>query len=408
MMEAMAARLHTLPSRFPHWARLATTLLAACCTFLALASAQPGYGPPDANQNQPGYSGQGPGRRGGTLPPQLQRSDQGVPFQVHTGYPAYGSGLGAFPQAPGAGGQAQGQRSLGRGFGQLLPFPTTAQSGPGGIGLSPRGQWPSWLGMPNVPMAGRQTTGLAADRFLIVRYAETIEVRPGGEKAFYPLQFWSKVQEMGTDSAARSRGGGHLLMAFSDGTRMDHRGSCDLQVLEINEERLSMAWTTLDRLVVRGGTRTTRLQLPEQTIIEVVGAEIEVDAIDEFMLRVRNFGPGEVQLASERGDVTLQANERCHLPMVHNSHPRAPLMPAAEGERQRRLGSGYDSVSAGAAAEFRMEGRSLVVESTGRDAPVRWGGASFQIGAGARLTLDPLAGDSFPVADQLSKQPQRQ
>jgi hypothetical protein len=212
------------------------------------------------------------------------------------------------------------------------------------------------------------------------------------------MQFWRKVFELGPDSAVRSSTRGHLLLLFSDSTRLVHHGRCQVFVREIHQERLTLAIDELSILRIAGGTRVSRFVLPEGTTVEMKGGQATVELVDDRLLLVRNFASERLTLSSERGVVTLEHNERCVLPLVRNEHPRPPFLAATEGQEVVEFGAGNDAVRAGAPAQMETEGRLLNVVTSGEPAAVRWGGASFKLKPSSRLVLDPLAGDRFPLS----------
>jgi hypothetical protein len=289
--------------------------------------------------------------------------------------------------------------------GGLLGFPVGDRRGPDGLpppgGLvGPVGPLPSWLSSAAATGGGerKEVASLRSDRFQTARLSERVEVRPAGEKAFFPLLFWKKLMELGGDSEVRLFGSeAHSLLTFADGTRLELVGTGMVRVTEINEDRLSLRVTALTTLRLSAGRRPTKTHLPEGTVVEAKGTEVSVHRDpDQDYLVVRNFGPAPATVVAALGEIHLEPNKRCWLPLVLNPHPR-PVGEVAGGPGSEVRGAGNEAVRTSGEARILVEGRVLTVDGGTGQSAVRWGGASFRLSGGQRLILDPLLGERFPL-----------
>jgi hypothetical protein len=308
-----------------------------------------------------------PGVRPGELGVQLYEGFQGFEsvYPQYPSFPRYPSGYGPKPR-----------------LGGYLPTeppeePTAGWVDPGLPREVERG-WPSWI-KPGIPADALPP---AAQRAVIARTADRVWVLTPDETAFTPLTFYEKFRLLESGSVIEVRNKGEFQISFHDGALLRSRGPVRLALPALTEEVGQLRLSALRRIWIYAKVRPFRLMLPDGSVLEFANTEVYLEESEARAL-VHNHGPDDVVWRDRIGDVTLKPGRRIDVFLVPPDHEFVAADLSVEGAvRQERTG------------------RVLELRGDGSGGSVSWSGARIEVPGGAVVRLDPLAGVSFPEADQ--------
>lgn len=293
---------------------------------------------------------------------------QGFPFPpVSTTTPG---GFGAYPTAaqPGAAGQPGARRKPALGGFPVLP-------GPKKVVDTGRPQWPSWMRVTRTA-AG---TFSSPERAVVARVADRVWYLAPGETAYVPLAFYDKFRLVESGSRLRVRNKGEFQVAFHDGGSLRSLGPVRLTFASLSREAAELELEELHRLWIVAKSRPLRCGLPDGSRFVVRDARVYLEHAETDRAWLLNEGPGTLEWTSPIGRRELAPGRRIDFFLAPRTRPFLPAGLVVEG-----------------AVRTERKGRVLELESEGPRARVTWSGARFTLPPGARLRLDPLAGDTFP------------
>ena len=305
---------------------------------------------------------------------------KGAPFQGFPVLPPRLSGYGSYPTAAGlAPGAAPGAMPV-----PLLP--PVDEEDPG---------WPGWL-----RLRSQKPLPFASDLGLLVRHSDRVWFRLTIEDAFVPLYHHDKLTTLGVGAEVRVRQAGEFELLLHDSTRLIARGPTDIALVALSPTKVEVDMRTFTwvRLQVRG--REHMIKLPDGSQLYV--ADDPVAAIEQgpalVMLRradeparyggratMFNAGGRTVVWRHAFGEAKLEPGHMLTLFLV----PPAAVIPAPVVLTKASLEPDGDALRCTGEAEGR----------------VSWCGASFDLGPGKSVRLDPVLGRPFAPPDPLPTAP---
>lgn len=305
-----------------------------------------------------------------------------------TAFPPRLSGYGTYPADPNAA-TTPGQSAPSPGvvmpspLQALLPAPLV----PGAAAAAePRG-WPAQVGstLPYEPSVA-----------LLVQHVQRVWWHKAGETVQVPLFFHDKfaLTTSGCGVEVRQAGGFELLLHETG--RIVAHGPTRLEIVKLDAERVDIAIGMLTRLRLVVTGREQRYELPDGSylLFPAVAPTADAPATVGDVVLERPFEPG--WLAGRCSFTNL--GDR-----VVQWHGAAGSLELKPGERASVfLSRPKDAIGA------ELVGKDVAVVREGRVATARantaaavsWCGASFDLGAGSSLRIDPLQGDPFPAERQ--------
>lgn len=393
-------------------------------------SIQPWTGSAGASVAGPYNPGRGFGRRM-SVRPGLQMNANPLWGWIGIGQPkAYGTHLPPYPVNSGRG-QAQGtypgQQQSGQGGQYSLPnylYGKNAYKGnllPGGPtpGVTPEKQGertmpgiPKWLNQSGRGhrVLSKRDLGYGRDpaRCFLLRMQDRVEVRPGGEEAFYRLDYWDKTRVLGPDSGIRVVGGGRALVVFPAGTQLDLARPAEIWFRKGTQERLELECRDIHTANINFGTREVRLSLPEGSRIRGRGLSLSITrerrpapwmpGMTEDSLILKNWGPAILFLDSKvqgAKTVTIKANRRVVLPIPVFREGKPPAERKDDPPLDWSMEGGGVPLQASVQADIRVNGKGLDITSRSGTARLQWGGFAARLQQGWRLRIDPIGGSPF-------------
>jgi hypothetical protein len=336
------------------------------------AAAQRPYAPPAPGWTS-GWWPQEPQEPSQAEPRQAQPPRRGVYREGFQGlesvYPAYPS----YPTYP----PGLGPKPL------KVPELDPSQLLPGLIpGLSPRRQpgepgagptWPSWI-------AG-ELTGEAAvatpTRAALARLADRVWFFTPDDNAFVPLSFYDKIRAVESGTLVEVRTKGDFQLVFHDGGQLRSFGRARVALGQLSEAMAELGLGAFRHMWLVAKTRPLKVVLPDRSVLELQGCSVALRS-DNGIGSIRNHGPNAAVWTGRPGRVELAP---AHQLSILTEVPRSEYVPAG--------------LDLSGAVRAGREGRVLEVHAAGSGA-VQWSGASFRLGSGDDLRLDPLAGAEFP------------
>jgi hypothetical protein len=285
------------------------------------------------------------------------------------GFPTFAARLPGYGTYPTVGG-AQGVVPL---------LPPAAEEDPG---------WPGW-----VRLRQREPLPFASDVGLLVRHSDRVWSRATKEDAFVPLYHHDKLRTLGVGSEVQVRQAGEFEVLLHDSTRLIARGPTDLEFVTLSPTAVVIVVRTFTWLHLRVAGREHTISLPDGSDLLVRDdPEATADVGQAFVLLRRadepkryggratmfNGGGRDVIWRHAFGETTLPGS---HVLTMFLSAPEA-VVPAPVVTK---------------AAQSEPEGEALRFTSAAADARVSWCGASFDLGAGRSVRLDPVQGRVFTV-----------
>lgn len=384
------------------------SLLALASLAITVASADP-----SAAQFRGGYGAQGLGAQGqrGFLP------RQSTPYTNYAEFYGRMSGRGGVPMIPGIGGGLP-----------TVPLRSTTGRNPLleelGIDDKPKvrrrseidpslRRWPTWVDVGGAARRVESMTPDAEERpqaseCYFVRMADRVELRPSGEKGFFPLEFWDTSRRLGIGSRVRLSARGRALMLFSDGTQIELIEDCEVGFVQGTIDRLVVDLSAVTRAFVRLGSRGVEIRMPDSTVVRGRRSNFEIrresehaavrtgPALDRIVLT--NWGPEPLRLEAPlalRGmgsdSIELAPRRQTQLALVSSDSGLTPVI----DDLPKTIPGGGVALRAGVHATVRKDRRGLEVEARSGDAILRWGGTRLRVPIGTTLRIDPLQGDPF-------------
>lgn len=275
-------------------------------------------------------------------------------------------------------------------------------------------RWPTWVDVGGAARQVERVRGETEDRpqaseCYFVRMSDRVELRPSGEKGYYPLQFWDTARRLGIGSRVRLSGRGRALMIFSDGTQVELIESGEVGFVQGTIDRLVLELSSVTRAFVRLGSRGVEIRMPDASVLRGRQSSFEIQrqvqdtggengGAPADRLAVTNWGPDPLRLEAPvalrnmgADNLELAPRRRLLLALVTSDAGREPL---AEDLPKTIPGGGID-LRAGVHATVRKDRRGLAVEARSGDAVLRWGGTRLRVPLGTTLRIDPLLGDPF-------------
>ena len=271
---------------------------------------------------------------------------------------------------------------------------------------------PKWL---NQPGRGRRVLsksdlGFGRDpaRCFLLRMQDRVEVRPGGEKAFYRLDYWDKARVLGADSGIRVIGGGRALVVFPAGAQLDLARPAEVWFRKGTQDRLELDCRDVHTANCNFGLREVRMKLPEGTRIRGRNLSLSITRVrrpapwmpgkTEDSLILKNWGPGVLYLDSEvqgAQTVTIRTNRRVVLPIPVRRDGDEKPQQQDDPPLDLTMEGGGAPLQTSVQAEVHKKGKSLEVTSRSGTARLQWGGFAARLQPGWRLRIDPIGGSPF-------------
>lgn len=375
--------------------RRCTRPLARLCAglvFVAVAGAQVPPETPNAPQQPSGRTGPGqpvePQSPGIDRPPRdpidpVWSRVQPGRFQ---GFPVFPSRLSGYGNYPSLGG-APGDRT------QVLP--TLPPAGP------EVADWPGW-----VRLRGRVALPYTPENALLVRHADRVWWRKGGDDAFVPLFFHDKFASLGAGGEVQVRHAGEFELLLHSSGRLIAQGPTQLHIDAMDGESVAITVRELTRLRLQVLRRAHSLVLPDGSRLSVAAPDpdapadqpasgplvVLIDRAEEpgwygGRATVFNAGPRAVSLTNAFGETVLPPGHRLSLFL------RPPVSPVPG-----------DVVTGDASAS--LDGDALRLDAP-QGGAVSWCGARFQLPPGGTVRFVPMQGRPFEPTpgDQQSKTP---
>jgi hypothetical protein len=402
--------------------RLLVGGVAGVAVLAALGGQAPAQYPPRGMQ-----TGSGQQYRAGTINPYGAQQPVGAVTPGMTVLDFYRSRLGDRARGmmlPGVGGGIPSvpMPGIGRlgGYPYPLPGGKTPATGDQKPVPAQDQDWPRWLEVPapgHRPTPGATAAGgalqLAPDQCFVARLAEQVDVRPDGEKAFYPLAFWDQTRLLKPGSSLRILGQGRALLVFQDGTRIDLIRSGELSFSLATNETLRLDLDRVSEAHCRLGSRKVEIRLPGGGSVRGSKCGLFIERVSrlapwnvthvEERLFVRNWGPEKVTLdpgfdTAPGGVMELEPNLGSMILLVAGRMAVAKE-PAAADERTdplpQLLPGGGQALRASLEAEIDKSGPTLRARASRGTARLEWGGVRITVPSGGRVVIDPLAGEPF-------------
>lgn len=294
----------------------------------------------------------------------LSTKPRDVPTLFHLGYrsglqqlfPRY-EGLPTYPSnVPGYGG-----------------YPGAAKQ-PGGVGAgapgarpSDKDRWPSWI------ETGTGTKGrmVKSTQAVLVRLTDRVWLRATGERAFVPLAFYDRFRFLETGGQVEVRGKGEFQLVLHDGGGLRSRGPCSLEVAGLNDHTADLQISTVEKVWLTAKLRPLRVRLPDGTQLEFSSSVVHLERRGD-RIRVSNAGSGPIHFSGAVGAGEITGPRFISLWV-------APAKTAPLSDLLQLKGRVSQSKTGG-----------VTTISGGDDGRVIWSGASFALGKGNSLQIQPL------------------
>lgn len=293
---------------------------------------------------------------------------KGAPFQFQLGnrkglqqmFPRY-DGLPTYPSnVPGYGGYPGAGDKTGTGLGP---------GGLGVLGLRPtnKDRWPSWI--EGGTGAGDQK--VRSNQAVLIRLTDRVWLRPSGERAFIPLAFYDRFRFMEPGSQVEVRGKGEFQLVLHDGGSLRSRGPCSLQIAGLNDESADLQLANVQNVLLTAKLRPLRVRLPDGTQLEFVSGGVHLERRGDS-IRVSNAGSSPIRYNGSLGSGEILGPKFIR---IWVAPPRIPPLSDA-----LQLTGRVSQSKSGPVTTIRG----------GDQGRVTWSGASFVLGEGATLQLQPL------------------
>jgi hypothetical protein len=244
--------------------------------------------------------------------------------------------------------------------------------------------WPSW-----VRTSAREPVPFAPEHGLLVQNRNRVWWQASSEEPFVPLFFHQKFATLRAGSAVEIRQTGEFVVLLHTSTGIKAWGPTELRVERLDETSVQLAVTRLTKLRLTASLRQHDVTLPDGSRLHVAAVEpgavggealLEIVRYDEpryysGRATMTNLGRRDVEWRHALGTTTLAPGRRVTFFLTPPAAPTAMSLDPGDAGVQR---SGGD-----------------VVVATRSDSEITWCGARFQLPAGAKLTLESLAGDGF-------------
>lgn len=278
-------------------------------------------------------------------------------------------------------------------------------------------RWPTWVdvgGPASRVESLRNTEGgerPQASECYFVRMSDRVELRPAGEKGFFPLEFWDTSRRLGIGSRVRLSGRGRAVMIFSDGTQIEMVGEGEVAFVQGTIDRLVLEIKRCTHSFVRLGVRGVEIRLPDRSVVRGRRGSFELRRLTHDVgtvggaerrlerLELINWGDDALRLqatealrSGTESSIELPSRRRTLLMLVDSDEDGAP---ESRDDLPKTIPGGGLDMRAGVHATLRKDRRGLQVEARSGDAILRWGGTRMRVPVGTSLRIDPMQGDPF-------------